>query len=102
MSLIHKSQHIEPASSAAKTEMLTLICHISHTQLLQLCRTNKLDAKQLQLCQQLARQLSSCPVHVYYRPLCSTQILTAMTLGTQTDTWLGETGKKGSADRLSC
>ena len=81
MSLIHKSQHIEPASSgalsAAKTEMLTLICHISHTQLLQLCRTNKLDAKQLQLCQQLARQLSSCPVHVYYRPLCSTQMLTA-------------------------
>lgn len=98
MSLIHKSQHIEPASSAAlsaaKTEMLTLICHISHTQLLQLCRTNRLDAKQLQLCQQLARQLSSCPVHVYYRPLCSTQMLTAMTLGTQTDTWLGETGKK--------
>lgn len=48
----------------------------------------------MQLCQQLARQLSSCPVHVYYRPLCSTQMLTAMTLGTQTDTWLGETGKK--------
>lgn len=98
MSLIHKSQQNEPASSAAlstaKTEMLTLICHISHTELLQLCRTNKLDAKQLQLCQQLARQLSACPVHVYYRPLCSTQVLTAMTLGSQTDTWLDETGKK--------
>ncbi len=98
MSLIHKPEPKEPASSAAlsttKTEMLTLICHISHTELLQLCRTNKLDARQLQLCQQLARHLSSCPVHVYYRPLCSTQILTAMTLGLQTDTWLSETGKK--------
>ena len=98
MSLICKSGHEEPDSSAllssTKTEMLTLICHISHTELLQLCQMNKLDAKQLQLCQQLARQLSSCPVHVYYRPLCSTQILTAMTLGLQTDTWLGETGEK--------
>lgn len=98
MSLIHKSEHIEPASSTAlsttQTKMLTLICHISHTELQQLCRTNKLDAKQLQLCQQLARQLSACPVHVYYRPLCSTQVLTAMTLGAQTDTWLGETGQK--------
>ena len=48
MSLIHKPEPKEPASSAAlsttKTEMLTLICHISHTELLQLCRTNKLDA----------------------------------------------------------